>query len=848
MVSLSEGRFGLAGPGKTANGQLFGGVDTSTAQAIQSFGGIAGQAYQGHIQGKLLNEFQQTANEIGTINAGQAAIQDAVRSGNIDPTSQRFQRLAAATDQGKISQQRARIESEVILREAISQNPGFGDVFREEARSALGFDPSNSSLQQLLMSGPDASKTAPLTESQKDMQTAESLVAGGAFASTEEAFKQIQRNKAAELQESIDKADIQTGKMSVGKVAVSAANRATNKFNGIMLGALAQVNSAGGVRDVEQFKAGINAQAELMKSQIENEMANSGRSYGMEEYNQVRARIDEQAASYNTLLDNQDSNILLARRLTELTTLTETKAIEIAPALALLTHMPLAVQESAFDLMLLAGDDQNIIDELIAQDPRKAFAQNLALDLKSVGASITAMDDGTLKGLLDSRTIDPETAKAVTKNAAHDVIDGKETLDIAKVYEGLKDTDLPITALDMVSKTASRSFTDMPAQQRARVAEDIGTASAQQMMTINRVLSGAQGQGLKLAFSDGQFRLQDTTGRSARELIGGFAPSGFISPEAEADYIARNSGSVAANFGLEEAIDLMNDTIVPIMQDQRWAAQAGYANGRDWAVNMVNSVNVSSLRQEVEQGGPILESLGMGDQAAFRKAWRSGDLQTAIGILTNVADAGLQDGSNINAFQTADNLTGVPFQEQQTAQPATDPLAETRAAEGSRASVYPDPGGIPTIGYGHNLKANPLTPEIKQQLGLDPNIADEDLVLTQDQQVQLLSIDAARELPVVVKAIPGFQDLDQRRKVALADMAINLGGTGVKGFTRMVDAINSGDFNTAADELLDSAYARGWVRNTDTGDWIRDADGTIRIHGGLVERAKMNAEKMRNGG
>jgi len=51
MVSLSEGRFGLAGPGKTANGQLFGGVDTSTAQAIQSFGGIAGQAYQGHIRG-----------------------------------------------------------------------------------------------------------------------------------------------------------------------------------------------------------------------------------------------------------------------------------------------------------------------------------------------------------------------------------------------------------------------------------------------------------------------------------------------------------------------------------------------------------------------------------------------------------------------------------------------------------------------------------------------------------------------------------------------------------------------------------------------------------------------------
>jgi lysozyme len=53
-----------------------------------------------------------------------------------------------------------------------------------------------------------------------------------------------------------------------------------------------------------------------------------------------------------------------------------------------------------------------------------------------------------------------------------------------------------------------------------------------------------------------------------------------------------------------------------------------------------------------------------------------------------------------------------------------------------------------------------------------------------------------------------WQELNDPRRVALMDMAHNLGPTGLRGFVRMREAIACSAWDAAAEELLDSTYAR----------------------------------------
>ena len=66
---------------------------------------------------------------------------------------------------------------------------------------------------------------------------------------------------------------------------------------------------------------------------------------------------------------------------------------------------------------------------------------------------------------------------------------------------------------------------------------------------------------------------------------------------------------------------------------------------------------------------------------------------------------------------------------------------------------------------------------------------------------------------------PPYQALSAPVRAALLDMAYNLGVNGLLGFKDMVSALERGDYDTAADEALDSVWARrrpdrasGWRR------------------------------------
>jgi lysozyme len=53
-----------------------------------------------------------------------------------------------------------------------------------------------------------------------------------------------------------------------------------------------------------------------------------------------------------------------------------------------------------------------------------------------------------------------------------------------------------------------------------------------------------------------------------------------------------------------------------------------------------------------------------------------------------------------------------------------------------------------------------------------------------------------------------FNKLDTNRQNTLINMAYNMGGEGLKGFTNTREAILAGDWNKASAEILDSDYAK----------------------------------------
>jgi len=96
-----------------------------------------------------------------------------------------------------------------------------------------------------------------------------------------------------------------------------------------------------------------------------------------------------------------------------------------------------------------------------------------------------------------------------------------------------------------------------------------------------------------------------------------------------------------------------------------------------------------------------------------------------------------------------------------------------------------------TVGVGRNLDAVPFTDtEISMMLSLDISRA----------------IEAARSLCSI------YDKLSRPRQVVLISMAFNMGKTKLAKFVRMWSAIHLEDFETAADEILDSRAGKKIVK------------------------------------
>lgn len=108
------------------------------------------------------------------------------------------------------------------------------------------------------------------------------------------------------------------------------------------------------------------------------------------------------------------------------------------------------------------------------------------------------------------------------------------------------------------------------------------------------------------------------------------------------------------------------------------------------------------------------------------------------------------------------------------------------AHEGFRDRPYRDSMGFLTIGYGHCLDSHPIT-----QVAAG-HILDDDL----DWFVTALH-----------RNVPGFDGFEPARQAVLIDMAFNLGLIGIMKFHGMWKAIMAGNWEAAANEMMDSSWA-----------------------------------------
>jgi lysozyme len=122
--------------------------------------------------------------------------------------------------------------------------------------------------------------------------------------------------------------------------------------------------------------------------------------------------------------------------------------------------------------------------------------------------------------------------------------------------------------------------------------------------------------------------------------------------------------------------------------------------------------------------------------------------------------------------------------------------------EGKRLDAYTCPGGCLTIGVGRNLEANPATDELGREIN------QVGVKITEEEAHLLLDHDIDRFTSEVRSNIPQFESLSEPRQHVLIDMAFNLGTEGLLDFGRMLGAMHRGDFATAADEMLDSTWAK----------------------------------------
>lgn len=114
-------------------------------------------------------------------------------------------------------------------------------------------------------------------------------------------------------------------------------------------------------------------------------------------------------------------------------------------------------------------------------------------------------------------------------------------------------------------------------------------------------------------------------------------------------------------------------------------------------------------------------------------------------------------------------------------------LDQLREDEGFRSKPYRCTAGKLTIGYGRNL---------------------DDVGISKEEANVMLGEDVRGVIRQLNHALPWWSKLTFGRQEALVNMGFNLGVPRLLGFKNMLAALQRGDYAKAADEALDSLWAK----------------------------------------
>ena len=126
--------------------------------------------------------------------------------------------------------------------------------------------------------------------------------------------------------------------------------------------------------------------------------------------------------------------------------------------------------------------------------------------------------------------------------------------------------------------------------------------------------------------------------------------------------------------------------------------------------------------------------------------------------------------------------------------------------EGIRQYAYADSVGLPTIGVGFNLadKDNrdflkKHNVDLRKLLGKKTKLSDTAIINLYKHSLHKAGND-------VKSLIKNFDSLPDVVQMVLIDMSFNLGKTRLAKFVNMISAVERNDYQTAADEMVDSKW------------------------------------------
>lgn len=125
--------------------------------------------------------------------------------------------------------------------------------------------------------------------------------------------------------------------------------------------------------------------------------------------------------------------------------------------------------------------------------------------------------------------------------------------------------------------------------------------------------------------------------------------------------------------------------------------------------------------------------------------------------------------------------------------------------EGNKPQVYKDTAGNRTIGIGFNLEDEGNRRFLKQQ-NIDINELFDGRPLSDRETKILYNHSLTQAFNDAQKFDPNLARRPEAVRMAIVDMAFNLGLTKLNKFVDMKAALMNNDYNTAADEMVDSNW------------------------------------------